>query len=144
MNTLAGAAEAAAVLTQRILRLQIPLGLLGFEQIKEYSLITIPGSEPFRWLQVADDASLAFVVVPPFDVFPTYQPDIPRDDVEFLQLSSASDAAVFNIVTLHGKGAATVNLKGPVVVNVNTLRAKQVILANASEYALQEPLPISE
>jgi hypothetical protein len=32
------------------LQVQLPLGLLGFERIKTYSLIAKPDQEPFRWL----------------------------------------------------------------------------------------------
>jgi flagellar assembly factor FliW len=120
------------------------MGLLGFEQIKEYLLISNPGEEPFRWLQVKDDASLAFVVVEPFLVVPDYHPDIPQPDVEFLSLTTPEDALLFNIVTLHGPNKATVNLKGPLVFNRHTFNGKQVILANAPDYSVQHPLPLSE
>lgn len=119
------------------------MGILGFEQMKQYLLIANPEEEPFRWLQVKDNASLAFVVIDPFLVVPDYRPDIPQADVDFLGLSNPSEAALLNIVTLHGHNRATVNLKGPIVVNRNTGVGKQVILANASEYSVQHPLPIS-
>jgi Uncharacterized protein conserved in bacteria len=123
--------------------LRLPMGILGFEQMKQYLLIANPEEEPFRWLQVKDNASLAFVVIDPFLVVPDYRPDIPQADVDFLGLSNPSEAALLNIVTLHGHNRATVNLKGPIVVNRNTGVGKQVILANASEYSVQHPLPIS-
>jgi flagellar assembly factor FliW len=121
---------------------RLPMGLLGFEQMKDYLLIGNPDEEPFRWLQVKDNPSLAFVVIQPFLVASDYHPDIPQQDVEFLGLSSAHDAALFNIVTLHGPNRATVNLKGPVVINRNTGIGKQVVIANASEYSVQHPLPV--
>jgi flagellar assembly factor FliW len=124
--------------------LRLPMGILGFEQMKNYLLIAKPEEDPFRWLQVKDAPSLAFVVINPFLVAPEYHPDIPQADVEFLGLTSPEEAALLNIVTLHGSNSATVNLKGPVVVNRNTGIGKQVILANASEYSVQHPLPLSE
>jgi flagellar assembly factor FliW len=120
------------------------MGLLGFEQFKDYALIAKPDEEPFRWLQVKGDTSLAFVVVDPFMAHPDYHPDIPQQDVEFLELTEPEDAVLFNIVTLHGASNATVNLKGPIVVNRHTGIAKQVIIANASEYSVQHPLPLAE
>ena len=48
------------------LQVQLPLGLLGFERIKTYSLISKPDQEPFRWLSVPDGEDLAFLVVPLF------------------------------------------------------------------------------
>lgn len=119
------------------------MGILGFEQMKNYLLIANPEEEPFRWLQVKDNTSLAFVVIDPFLVVPDYHPDIPQSDVEFLGLANPAEAALLNIVTLHGSNSATINLKGPVVVNRTTGVGKQVILANASEYSVQHPLPLS-
>ena len=121
--------------------IQLPLGLLGFEQIKRYSLISKADEAPFKWFQVSGDESLAFLVVNPFEIIPDYQPEISSEDVAFLQLPSPEAALIFNIVTLRGGNRATVNLKGPVVVNRHSFRGKQVILTNASKYALQHPLP---
>ena len=124
---------------------RMPMGILGFEQMKNYLLIANPEEAPFRWLQVKDNPSLAFVVIDPFLVVPDYHPDIPQSDVEFLGLDKPEEAALLNIVivTLHGSNRATINLKGPVVVNRNTGVGKQVILANAAEYSVQHPLPLS-
>ena len=119
------------------------MGILGFEQMKEYLLIANPEEQPFRWLQVKDNPSLAFVVLDPFFVAPDYRPDIPDPDVEFLGIDSPEDVALFNIVTLHGPNSATINLKGPVVINRSTGVGKQVILNNASEYSVQHPLPLA-
>ena len=125
-------------------QVRLPMGLLGFEQIKDYVLLANPSEEPFAWLQVEANASLAFVVIDPFLVMPGYQPDIPQPDVEFIGLKQPSDALLLNIVTVHGPHRATVNLKGPIVINRLTHVGKQVILANASEYSIAHPLPVTE
>jgi flagellar assembly factor FliW len=130
--------------TPDVAGVKLPMGLLGFEQIKDYLLISNPAEEPFRWLQVKNDAALAFVVIDPFLVAPEYHPDIPPTDVEFLGLAGPQDAQLYNIVTLHSAGRATVNLKGPVVVNRHTGVGKQVVLANAGQYSVQHPLPLTE
>ncbi len=122
----------------------LPLGLPGFEPLKEYALVTEEDQAPFSWLQVVNDPSLAFIVISPFEVLPNYEPDLPKEDVDFLEISSPKDVLLFSIVTLRGKGRATANLKGPIVVNRHTSRGKQVVLANAAQYQLQHPLPISE
>jgi flagellar assembly factor FliW len=123
---------------------RLPLGLLGFEQLKDYLLVSNPGEEPFFWLQVKDEGALAFVVINPFLVAPEYRPDLPQADVDFLGIEDPDDVALFNIVTLHQAGRATVNLKGPIAINRHTLVGKQIVLANAAEYAVEHPLPVSE
>jgi flagellar assembly factor FliW len=122
---------------------RMPAGLLGFEHMKDYLLIAKPGEAPFRWLQVKNNPALAFVVIEPLYFMPDYQPDIPEADVELLELTSPDDAAVYVIVTVAGPHRATVNLKGPIVINRNTGVGKQVVIANAAQYSVQQPLPLN-
>jgi flagellar assembly factor FliW len=123
--------------------IRMPLGLLGFEHVKQYVLLANPEEKPFMWFQMLDDAKRAFLVAPPACLAPDYQPDISDADVDFLELADPADAFVINIVTLRGNGHATVNLKGPVVINRRTLVGKQVILNNAAQYSLHHPLAAS-
>jgi flagellar assembly factor FliW len=123
---------------------RLPMGLLGFEQIKHYLLVSDPVEEPFRWLRVKDNPALAFVVIEPFIAVPEYHPDIPQPDVEFLGLARPEEALVYSIVTLHAGQRATINLKGPIVINRKTGIGKQVIIANAANYSVQYPLPETE
>jgi flagellar assembly factor FliW len=124
--------------------LHLPFGLLGFEQIKRYELISNSDEAPFTWLQVLNDPSLAFLVVSPFEVLPTYAPDIGTEDAASIGLEKPEDAQLLNIVTLRANGQSTVNLKGPIVVNRHTLVARQVIPANATDYSLHHPLPVAQ
>ena len=123
--------------------IRLPFGLLGFERVKQFVLLTNPDEEPFMWFQMLDDAKRAFLVVPPAFVIPDYQPDISDDEVDFLELTQPEDAFLLNIVTLRSNGSATVNLKGPIVINRRTLIGKQVIPNNAIQYSLQHPLRAS-
>ncbi len=125
-------------------QIQFPLGILGFEQIKKYALLADPAEKPFAWLRVTENNSLAFVVIDPFIVLPDYKPDIPPADVDFLDLKDAGDALLLGIVTVHGPDRATMNLKGPIVINRHTHTGKQVIIANAADYSVQHPLPVAE
>jgi flagellar assembly factor FliW len=121
-------------------RIRIPAGLLGFESMKEFDLIARPDEDPFVRMQSAGKPSLSFVLISPFVVAPEYQPDLPAADVESLGLHTPDDALVLNIVTLKESGA-TVNLKGPIVVNCRTRLARQVVINNAASYSVQHPLP---
>src|SRR2546421_4622553 len=121
----------------------LPMGLLGFEQVKHYTLLGSAEEAPFLWLQMVEDPNLAFLVVSPSVVIDCYQPDISDEEVKFLELTEAKDAWVLNIVTVHPDGKATVNLKGPIVINRRTLIAKQVVPLNASSYSLQHPVGIA-
>jgi flagellar assembly factor FliW len=122
-------------------KIQLPYGLLGFEAVKNYRLLTRPEEQPFMWFQMLGEGKKAFLVVPPHFVVSDYAPDLSDLDVAFLELDDPSDAFVLNIVTMRGPGEATVNLKGPIVINRRTLVGKQVIPVNAAEYAIRHPLP---
>ena len=119
--------------------ISMPLGLLGFEQVKKYVLLVTPEEEPFLWLQMLDNPNQGFVVANPSSVMPGYAPDIAPQDVEFLGIESTADALLLNIITVRNN-QATVNLKGPIVINRRTLVGKQCIPTNVSEFALQQPV----
>jgi len=123
--------------------IELPDGLLGFERVKNYVLLTRPEEEPFMWFQMVDEAKHAFLVVQPQFVLADYQPDLSELDVAFLDLNDPTEAFVLNIVTLREKGRATVNLKGPIVINRRTWIGKQVIPVNAAEFSIRHPLPVS-
>jgi flagellar assembly factor FliW len=92
---------------------------------------------------MVDDPNLSFLVVPPGDAIEEYEPDLSDEDTAYLELTDSQEALVLNVVTLHSEGNATVNLKGPIVINRRTLRGKQVIPRNVSNFALQHPLNLN-
>lgn len=120
--------------------IHLPGGLLGFERIKKYVLLSNPEEAPFLWLQMLDDPNLAFLVVSPCAVVANYKPELSEADTEFLGLQSPQDALVFNIVTIQSDGSASVNLKGPIVLNRFTLIGKQVVPLNVADYSLNHKL----
>jgi flagellar assembly factor FliW len=123
--------------------IEFPDGLLGFEHVKKYVLLAQPQEAPFMWLRMIENADKRFLVVSPFQIMPDYQPDISSEDVRFLGLTGPDDALVVNIVTIRPNRPATVNLKGPIVINRHTLVAKQVIPNNAAKFNVNHPLPVS-
>lgn len=123
-------------------RIQMPFGLLGFEQFKNFALVTNPQEEPFLWLQAVEEPKLAFLVMSPFVVVPDYQPEIPEEDERTLGLQDPNETLIFNIVTVRGAQQATVNLKGPIVLNRRTLVAKQIIPLNAPHLSVAHPLSL--
>lgn len=122
--------------------LSFPAGLLGFESFKRYVLLARPEEAPFLWLRVVDRPEVAFLVVSPTVVAPGYAPEVSNEDTGLLDLRTPADALIFNIVTLHDTNHATVNLKGPVLVNRRTLVGKQVIPLNAGDFSVCQPIPV--
>jgi flagellar assembly factor FliW len=139
MTTLEMEAKSAVSLTGGRAVINMPAGLLGFENIKRY-LLTDAEEHPFYWLRAENDSTLCFLVVSPFEVLPEYAPDIPNEDVRSLGIECPDDVLLLNIVTFRPNGVSTVNLKGPIVINRFSRLGKQVVIGNSTEYSVQHPL----
>lgn len=132
--------ETAAPAQESQVALHFPFGLFGFEEVKQFALISHPAEQPFEWLQVQDNPNLAFLVLPAGSVVPDYQPQIATEDLRSLNLESAEDALILNIATLHGSDQCTLNLKGPILINPRSRMGKQVIPLNAPSLSVRHPL----
>jgi flagellar assembly factor FliW len=114
-------------------------GILGFPDLHSYVMVDHE-SGPFIWLQSLEDPGLAFVIIDPWPFFPSYSPDIADEDVEKLGLTEPYNFSVFCIVNVPCAPAEiTVNLMGPIVVNLNTRQARQVVVMNI-DYTTREAL----
>jgi len=73
--------------------------------------------------------------------FPEFAPELPAEVKEELHLKPGDELDFLAIVTIPKEDpeAMTVNLLGPIAVNVSRRLAKQVIL-DARRYPLKEPL----
>ncbi|MBE3580499.1 MAG: flagellar assembly protein FliW [Thermoanaerobacteraceae bacterium] len=123
--------------------LLFPSSLPGLPpELTRFELVALAADAPFYLLRSLQDDKVGFILVNPFFFFPHYEFDLPRDETDALGVSSAEEVAVFCIVNAsRGPKAATVNLLAPVVVNVATGVARQVVLAD-SRYGLRHPLPL--
>ena len=122
--------------------LELPAGIVGFPEHKQADLFAVPEQLPFRWLRLHGPEPVHFVVIEPGGLIPDYVPELFDDDAAALELQSAEDALVLNIVTVSRTepATATVNLVGPLIINRRTGVARQVVLANHSRYSARHPL----
>ncbi len=105
-----------------------PLGLPAFEDFKNYVFTLKPDTRPFMFMNAIEPAGLSFVCVDPFLVHPRYAPRIGAADLEFLRVSSMEDILLMGIVTVRPDVRdTTVNLQGPLAINMKTSIGKQVI-----------------
>lgn len=110
--------------------LTFPSGLIGFTQHTRFMLIEDERGLGYQWLQSVDDGNLAFVVVEPGLLKADYQVEIQDDALEELAFSEGDQVVIFNIVRIPpGRPHdATMNLRGPLAINVSKGRGKQIIL----------------
>lgn len=107
-----------------------PEGIPGFEEEKEFVIINNEDEEnPFCWLQSINNPDLAFVIINPFLIFSDYTIDLPETVQEKLKIEDEKDVAVYSIVVVpKDLKKMTVNLLGPIIINVRERLGKQVIL----------------
>ena len=118
--------------------IDVPDGLLGFDERHRFVLIPADEIGAYSWLHALDDPELAFLVVVPNFFFPDYAPELTDDEVEVLGLSDPDAAQVLCIVTISDD-QVTANLLGPLVLNVETKVARQVVLAD-QDFSVRTPL----
>ncbi|GHV33625.1 flagellar assembly factor FliW [Spirochaetia bacterium] len=110
-------------------RISFPLGLLGFESLKEYILLDAE-RQPFYWLQSLEVEQLAFILINPFLFRTDYELDINDDELRNIGLSGPEAALIFSIVTIPSDGPMTANLQGPLIINRETRIGRQAILGD--------------
>lgn len=97
-------------------------GILGFDNLREFVIISEEETEPFKWLISLEEPNIGFPIIDPWLLDQTYNPG------KRFQLE---EEALFSIVNLGGKDKVmTANLKAPIVINVSESKGKQVILPN--------------
>lgn len=122
--------------------LQLPAGLVGFEEYTSFELLSVPDQFPFLWMRLHGPQTVDFVVIEPGGIIAEYELELFDEDAASIGLTVPEDAIILNIVTVNrtSQATATVNLAGPVIVNRRNGQARQCILANYSRYSARHPL----
>lgn len=115
-------------------------GLLGFEELKQFAIIDVEECLPFEWLVSVEDPIVAFPILNPTLFFSDYKPSLSKDDLVLLDIKKEKDVEMFCIVTLGKKPEdVTLNLKGPILINMKNKIGKQVVLTE-DYYSLNQQL----
>ena len=141
MTALATLDPAPAVIP--LLALTEPLP--GFPDHRDYVLVPALGSGDaaglLYWLQSVKPDGPRFLAVPARAFFPDYAPALPRAVRGELGLEEGAEAVLYCLVTVPAgdAGAATANLRAPLVVNPARGTARQVVL-NDDAHPIRELL----
>ena len=107
-------------------------GMVGFPEMKRFTLIydsEKQGVPTISWLQSMDEPDVAFPVMDPLLVCAEYNPSV--DDELLKPLGEVTEDNLYVLVTVTvPKDIANmaINLKAPIVVNTDTLKASQIIV----------------
>lgn len=101
-------------------------GLIGLRTCRRWVVLADAQNSALGWLQCLDDTEVALGVVSPRRFVADYQLRIDRQELHSLQLATARDAHVVVIVSRRPEGLS-LNLRAPLVINVDGRRGRQVI-----------------
>jgi flagellar assembly factor FliW len=123
-------------------QISIPAGLIGMPKLNSFSIALEDNGWPFMHLKSAGGQEVQFVVIDPGAVIQDYEIELSDEDAELLDIKSAADAMVLNIVTVHSLRPqyVTANLIGPLVINRHTGVGKQVIVMSWNRVSATYPL----
>ena len=120
-----------------------PTGLLGFSSFTRYALLQPDEDAAFFWLQCIDAPELAFVVTDPSLWVRDYQVPIRREQMDELGLDKLENAQVFVILNKHDR-TLTGNLQDPLVINIVSRNAMQLVFADKRWTTRHEIIQLSE
>lgn len=123
---------------------EFPKGLPGFDERRRFVALQFDDSRPLVFVQSLEDPGLCFITLPVLAVDPQYQLRISNEDRELVGLAMGrplrigEDVLCLAVVSIREDGP-TVNLLGPVVVNLRNRKAVQAV-ASESGYSHQHRL----
>ncbi|MDE5748957.1 MAG: flagellar assembly protein FliW [Acetatifactor sp.] len=120
-----------------------PAGIIGFPDMKRFTLLHDEEqgvSAGIRWLQSLEEPAFAMTVMDPLAVKEDYNPEI--DDELLAGIGEVTPDNLLVLVTVRVPSDLTqmsVNLQGPIVINVDERKACQIIV-DADAYPVRFPV----
>jgi flagellar assembly factor FliW len=95
-------------------------GLLGFEDFREFVLVSEEQTVPFKWLISVEEPEIGFPLLSPWHLDMTYEPG---RDFDF------NRHVAMVVITLEDeKGFMTANMKAPIILDVADQTGRQLII----------------
>lgn len=104
-------------------------GLAGFEHYRHWVLLADADNEAVAWLQCVSDPQTALPLISPRRFAPGYQVRVSRDQLTPLELAAMDQAFVLAVLSRHQE-QLTMNLKAPLIINLDRRIGRQVIVCD--------------
>lgn len=118
-------------------------GLIGFDEFKKYTIVYNSeknDSKSIMWLQSLDEESLAIPIMDPAIIMPDYDPIVEDELLASLGDIKTAEIIVFVTLTVPSDiSKMTSNFKAPIIVNVDNLKACQIVADN-EDYVIKYPI----
>jgi flagellar assembly factor FliW len=122
--------------------IHFPAGMLGLEDCRKWVILADTQNDALAWMQCVDRPAVALAVVSPRRFVPGYQVRVARRELAPLELDDVKKAKVLLVLGKTGC-AITLNLKAPILINLERRLGRQVI-ANGDlpvQFALESEKP---
>ena len=106
--------------------------IIGFSDLKSYTIIDYKPDSHFKWLQSTEEEDLAFPITLCSFFGINYQFDIPDEEAEKLGIETPDEVFVCNIANIPTSNpqGATINMLAPIIINLTNKKAMQLVLKN--------------
>lgn len=116
----------------------LKMPLLGFESIMKMRLEKV--DDIFMRLKAPDADEPSFTLINPF-VLRDYSFDIPVSVQQLMGIKEKSNLLIYNIIVVQNPiEKSVVNFIAPIVFNTDNNTMAQVIISDASQYGIAEPI----
>jgi flagellar assembly factor FliW len=115
-------------------------GLIGFSNHKQFVFSENAELVPFRLMESVGSPKVEFLVIDPNVLVPGYSEVIPDRTWESMGIDDRNKRLVFVVASLGATPKESIaNLQAPILVNYDTMTARQVILTDPA-FPIRHPL----
>jgi flagellar assembly factor FliW len=112
---------------------RFPEGLPGFEELREFLLLSPPGLEPVQFLVSCGDPEISFPILAAHLCLDGYTPELDSSALQAMGVPESSVLAIYAILTFHHEcERVTANLRAPVLINPTARIGRQVTLLDCT------------
>jgi flagellar assembly factor FliW len=114
--------------------LLFPHGVIAYENCRHWVLLADSDNPALAWLQSTSRPEVALPVVSPRRFAPDYRVHVAKGQLAPLEFSQFDQAYVLSIVS-QSDGDLTLNLRAPLIINLDRRLGRQVITADEQSVA---------
>lgn len=98
-----------------------PKGIPGFEDEKQFALLSIEGNDIFQVLQSTQTPTIALIVANPYTLIEDYSFDVDEPTINLLDINSEQDVFILSVISLKEPfESSTINLQAPLIFQATT------------------------
>jgi flagellar assembly factor FliW len=125
-----------------IMNVEFRKPLLGFDNLNKFEILDVKANPLFKEINSTEDENISFLSISPFAVDEDYEIDLSDSDIEDLGIENPEDVILLNIITLgESLATSTVNMRAPIVLNINKELASQIVIQN-DKYDIRTPFKL--